>query len=40
MRLGGVGDWEHYYSTMTYPAEAQIARELMVRRQRPALIAA
>jgi isoleucyl-tRNA synthetase len=29
MRLGGVGDWDHYYSTMTYPAEAQIARELM-----------
>jgi isoleucyl-tRNA synthetase len=29
MRLGGVGDWEHYYSTMSYPAEAQIARELM-----------
>jgi isoleucyl-tRNA synthetase len=29
MRLGGVGDWDHYYSTMSYPAEAQIARELM-----------
>src|SRR6266481_1580684 len=29
MRLGGVGDWGHYYSTMTNPAEAQIARELM-----------
>jgi isoleucyl-tRNA synthetase len=29
MRLGGVGDWEHYYSTMSYAAEAQIARELM-----------
>jgi isoleucyl-tRNA synthetase len=29
MRLGGVGDWEHYYSTMSFPAEAQIARELM-----------
>jgi isoleucyl-tRNA synthetase len=29
MRLGGVGDWGHYYSTMSYPAEAQIARELM-----------
>src|SRR5262249_36260627 len=29
MRLGGVGDWDRYYSTMTYPAEAQIARELM-----------
>ena len=28
-RLGVVGDWDHYYSTMTYPAEAQIARELM-----------
>ena len=28
-RLGVVGDWEHYYSTMSYPAEAQIARELM-----------
>jgi isoleucyl-tRNA synthetase len=29
MRLGGVGDWDHYYSTMSFPAEAQIARELM-----------
>jgi isoleucyl-tRNA synthetase len=29
MRLGGTGDWDHYYSTMTYPAEAQIAREIM-----------
>jgi len=29
MRLGGVGDWDHYYSTMSYAAEAQIARELM-----------
>ena len=29
MRLGGVGDWDHYYTTMTYAAEAQIARELM-----------
>jgi isoleucyl-tRNA synthetase len=29
MRLGVVGDWENYYSTMSYPAEAQIARELM-----------
>src|SRR5262249_35486413 len=29
MRLGGVGDWDHYYSTMTFAAEAQIARELM-----------
>ena len=28
-RLGGVGDWDHYYSTMTFAAEAQIARELM-----------
>jgi isoleucyl-tRNA synthetase len=28
-RLGGVGDWEHPYTTMSYPAEAQIARELM-----------
>ena len=28
-RLGVVGDWEHYYSTMSYAAEAQIARELM-----------
>jgi isoleucyl-tRNA synthetase len=28
-RLGGVGDWEHPYSTMDYAAEAQIARELM-----------
>jgi isoleucyl-tRNA synthetase len=29
MRLGGVGDWDHYYSTMSYAAEAQIACELM-----------
>jgi len=29
MRLGGIGDWDHYYTTMSYPAEAQIARELM-----------
>jgi isoleucyl-tRNA synthetase len=29
MRLGGVGDWDHYYTTMTFPAEAQIAREIM-----------
>jgi isoleucyl-tRNA synthetase len=28
-RLGVEGDWDHPYSTMTYPAEAQIARELM-----------
>src|SRR5262249_33049909 len=28
-RLGVVGDWEHPYATMAYPAEAQIARELM-----------
>jgi isoleucyl-tRNA synthetase len=28
-RLGVVGDWEHYYSTMAPAAEAQIARELM-----------
>ncbi|MDQ8729099.1 isoleucine--tRNA ligase [Bradyrhizobium sp. LHD-71] len=28
-RLGVVGDWEHPYLTMAYPAEAQIARELM-----------
>ncbi|MFV0279806.1 MAG: isoleucine--tRNA ligase [Rhodoblastus sp.] len=27
-RLGVVGDWDHPYQTMTYPAEAQIAREL------------
>ena len=24
-----IGDWEHPYSTMSYPAEAQIAREIM-----------
>ena len=29
MRLGGVGDWDHCYTTMSFPAEAQIARELM-----------
>ncbi|MGE0514886.1 MAG: class I tRNA ligase family protein, partial [Hyphomicrobiaceae bacterium] len=28
-RLGVEGDWAHPYTTMTYPAEAQIARELM-----------
>ncbi|MFM9847211.1 MAG: class I tRNA ligase family protein, partial [Hyphomicrobiaceae bacterium] len=28
-RLGVVGDWEHYYSTMAYQAEATIAGELM-----------
>ena len=28
-RLGVIGDWGHYYSTMSYAAEAQIARELM-----------
>ncbi len=28
-RLGVVGDWAHPYLTMTYPAEATIARELM-----------
>ncbi|QBR70756.1 isoleucine--tRNA ligase [Beijerinckiaceae bacterium] len=28
-RLGVTGDWDHPYLTMTYPAEAQIAREIM-----------
>jgi isoleucyl-tRNA synthetase len=28
-RLGVVGDWDHPYLTMTYPAEAAIVRELM-----------
>src|SRR5947209_8314397 len=28
-RLGVEGDWEHPYTTMDFPAEAQIARELM-----------
>ena len=28
-RLGIIGDWDHPYATMNYPAEAQIARELM-----------
>jgi isoleucyl-tRNA synthetase len=27
-RLGVVGDWEHPYTTMSFPAEAQIAREI------------
>ncbi|MFZ1962908.1 MAG: isoleucine--tRNA ligase [Roseiarcus sp.] len=27
-RLGVIGDWDHPYLTMTYPAEAQIAREI------------
>ncbi len=28
-RLGVIGDWEHPYSTMAFPAESIIARELM-----------
>ncbi|KJC44911.1 isoleucine--tRNA ligase [Bradyrhizobium sp. LTSP885] len=28
-RLGIIGDWDHPYETMSYPAEAAIARELM-----------
>ena len=28
-RLGVEGDWDHPYMTMSFPAEAQIARELM-----------
>jgi isoleucyl-tRNA synthetase len=28
-RLGIIGDWDHPYATMSYPAEATIARELM-----------
>ncbi len=28
-RLGVIGDWEHPYLTMSFPAEAQIAREIM-----------
>jgi isoleucyl-tRNA synthetase len=28
-RLGIIGDWDHPYATMSYPAEAQIARELI-----------
>jgi isoleucyl-tRNA synthetase len=28
-RLGVIGDWDHPYATMSHPAEAQIARELM-----------
>jgi isoleucyl-tRNA synthetase len=28
-RLGVMGDWDHPYSTMSFPAEAQIAREIM-----------
>ena len=27
-RLGVIGDWKHPYTTMSYPAEAQIVREL------------
>ena len=27
-RLGGFGDWDHPYATMSFPAEAQIAREI------------
>ena len=29
IRLGIIGDWAHPYSTMAFPAEATIARELM-----------
>jgi isoleucyl-tRNA synthetase len=29
IRLGVEGDWTHPYTTMSFPAEAQIARELM-----------
>jgi len=29
IRLGVEGDWAHPYTTMSFPAEAQIARELM-----------
>src|SRR5262249_52811825 len=29
IRLGVEGDWQHYYSTMDYRAEAAIAAELM-----------
>src|SRR3984885_10239919 len=29
IRLGVIGAWAHPYTTMSYPAEAQIARELM-----------
>ena len=28
-RLGVTGDWDHPYETMSFPAEAQIAREIM-----------
>src|SRR3954467_6012604 len=28
-RLGIIGDWDHPYATMSFPAEATIARELM-----------
>ncbi len=28
-RLGVEGDWEHPYTTMTFPAEAQISREII-----------
>ena len=28
-RLGIIGDWDHPYSTMAFPAEAAIAREIM-----------
>ncbi len=28
-RLGVEGDWDHPYTTMSFPAEAQIAREMM-----------
>lgn len=28
-RLGGIGDWERPYTTMAFPAEAQIVKELL-----------
>ncbi|HET9814600.1 MAG TPA: class I tRNA ligase family protein, partial [Xanthobacteraceae bacterium] len=36
-RLGVEGDWAHPYTTMDFPAEAQIARELMKFAQNGAL---
>ena len=29
-RLGVIGDWDNYYSTMSFDAEAQIVRELEI----------
>ena len=39
-RLGVIGDWDNPYLTMSFDAEAQIARELMKVRRPGSSIAA